>query len=242
MVDFVTSIDDLFSLLDDLAHKRLDAGWWDRFYVDRQRPIPFFVDKPSEHLVRLFEAGAVSAGRALDLGCGNGRDAVYLAQRGCAVDAVDFALEPLKWGAELARRAGCEVNFIHASIFDLELPTHGYDLINDSGCFHHLTPHRRISYLALVSRILKPGGKLVLCCMSTDMAPAGSDRTVYETGDPGGERGYSPDELRAIFEHRFDVVMLRRMAEELDASPMFGKAFCWTALLRRRVTPRGSPS
>jgi hypothetical protein len=33
-----------------------------------------------------------------------------------------------------------------------------YDLIYDSGCLHHLPPHRRISYLALLERALAPGG------------------------------------------------------------------------------------
>ncbi|MGC0343506.1 hypothetical protein RKD20_008540 [Streptomyces sp. SLBN-8D4] len=41
-----------------------------------------------------------------------------------------------------------------------------YELIYDSGCFHHLPPHRRISYLALLERHLAPGGRFGVACFA----------------------------------------------------------------------------
>jgi SAM-dependent methyltransferase len=230
--EFVSSIDSLMVLLDGLVEKRLDPPWWDQFYADRRRPVPFFHDKPSEHLFRYFEDGRLQAGRALDLGCGNGRDSVFMASRGCRVDAVDFAAEPLAWGRELANSAGETVHFVQGSIFDVDLDANGYDLVNDSGCFHHLTPHRRISYLSLLRRVLKPGGTLVFCCLNPEIAPPKPDREVYESKDPGGERGYSIDEIRSIFEADFDLLELRPMQEQPPDRKLFGKSFCVVALMQ----------
>lgn len=78
----------------------------------------------------------------------------YLASRGCNVDAVDFSAQAIEWARERAESAGAAVNFQHCSIFDATF-TGGsydlvYDLVYDSGCFHHLPPHRRKDYAELV--------------------------------------------------------------------------------------------
>lgn len=76
--------------LDALFADRQDA-WWDGFYTQRAKPVPFFVDAPDESLVEWVQASNVAPGRALDLGCGNGRNAVFLARAGFAVEALDFS-------------------------------------------------------------------------------------------------------------------------------------------------------
>ena len=57
------------------------------------------------------------------------------------------------------------------------LPLDGpYDLIYDSGCFHHLAPHRRISYLDLLGRHLAPGGWFGLSCFAAGEDGMGTER------------------------------------------------------------------
>jgi methylase of polypeptide subunit release factors len=68
-----------------------DAVWWNGFFGDRTKSCPFFVDWPHETLVNDFQNGVILPGRVLELGCGNGRNATYLASQGCSVDAVDFS-------------------------------------------------------------------------------------------------------------------------------------------------------
>lgn len=131
------------------------ASWWDGFYADRDKGVPFFVEK------------------ALDLGCGPGRNALQLAARGYEVDGVDLSPAAVAWAEERARDRSVEgevpsVRFYCGDVFALagaELPG-PYDLVYDSGCFHHLPPHRRISYLALLDQVLAPGGYFGLTCFA----------------------------------------------------------------------------
>jgi len=231
----IRSVDDVLNLLDGFFTR--GADWWDEFYADRDRPVPFFVDKPDESLVSHLERGIVQPGRALDLGCGPGRNALYLAANGFSVDAVDLSPTAIAWGEERARAAGADVRFRCGDAFALDLDG-PYDLIYDSGCFHHLAPHRRVSYLALLDRHLAPGGHLAFTGFASGVGedmPTGSDTPdaeLYRKGSLEGGLAYTDEELRWIFADLTEVE-LRLMNDEPDDSPNFGMPFLWTALFRK---------
>jgi SAM-dependent methyltransferase len=239
----IRSVDDVLTLLDGLFAPEADrwtadgAGWWDGFYADRDKPIPFFAAKPDENLVSYLDRGLVAPGRALDLGCGPGRNALQLAAAGYEVDAVDLSGTAITWARERAREAGAEgVTFHHGDAFALagaELAG-PYDLIHDSGCFHHLPPHRRISYLALVERTLAPGGHLSLTCFAAGkMGSEVPDADLYRQSALHGGLAYTEESLRWIFADLAEVE-LRPMHDEPPESTSFGEPFLWTALFRRR--------
>ncbi|MFE9562300.1 class I SAM-dependent methyltransferase [Streptomyces sp. NPDC006487] len=238
----IRSVDDVLALMDGLfapeADRWTDGGsaWWDGFYADRERPVPFFAAKPDENLVSCLDRGLIPAGgRALDLGCGPGRNALHLAERGFEVDAVDLSPTALAWAEERARTAGARIRFHHGDAFGaagsgLEGP---YDLIYDSGCFHHLPPHRRVSYLAMLDRLLAPGGRFALTCFASGaMGSELPDAEFYGRARLEGGLAYTPEALRHVFEG-FTEVELRRMNDEPASSGAFGEAFLWTALFRR---------
>ncbi|MFB6216833.1 MAG: class I SAM-dependent methyltransferase, partial [Candidatus Aenigmatarchaeota archaeon] len=79
----------------------------------------------------------LSPGRALDLGCGAGRNALFLASKGYDVDAIDYSEVALKIGRSRARERGLEVNWIHSDIEKHSFLEEVYDLINVS-FFHSL--------------------------------------------------------------------------------------------------------
>lgn len=56
------------------------------------------------------------------------------------------------------------MNFIHENIFDLQIEEGTYDIVYDSGCFHHIAPHRRMSYINLLKKALKVGGYFAITC------------------------------------------------------------------------------
>ncbi|WP_185012938.1 class I SAM-dependent methyltransferase [Streptomyces sp. AK010] len=239
------TVDDVLVLLDGLFAPEADrwtgrgADWWDRFYADRSRTVPFFVAKPDESLVAAVERREAGGGRALDLGCGPGRNALYLAARGFEVDAVDLSSAAVDWARERAREAGIEgVRFHRGDAFALAATELAgpYDLVYDSGCFHHLPPHRRVSYLALLEQLLAPGGLFGLTCFAAGAGGMGSelpDGDFYREG--AGLRGglaYTPEALRGIF-FGLTELELRRMRDEPEESECFGESFLWTAFFRR---------
>ncbi|MER8041933.1 class I SAM-dependent methyltransferase [Streptomyces sp. NPDC094032] len=232
--------DDVLHLLDGLFAQ--DADKWQGFYDDRSRPVPFFVPKPDENLVGYLDDGLITpAGRALDLGCGPGRNALHLAERGFRVDAVDLSPGALDWARERAEEAGRDIRFLHGDAFSpaLEAALDGpYDLIYDSGCFHHLAPHRRVTYLDFLTRHLAPGGHFALTCFAAGPGGMGSelpDPAFYRDRTLHGGLAYTPDALHALFTgpDTFEPITLRRMHDEPATSPHFGEPFLWTGLFRR---------
>ncbi|MFC8895393.1 class I SAM-dependent methyltransferase [Streptomyces cinereoruber] len=240
----VRTLDDVMTLLDDLFPPAADrwsgggSGWWDGFYADRDRPVPFFVAKPDESLVSYAGRGLLpgGGGRVLDLGCGPGRNALYLASLGYEVDAVDLSPAAIRWAEERAREAGAEgVRFVCGDAFAPGVLDGPYDLVHDSGCFHHLPPHRRVGHLALLDRVLAPGGLFSLTAFAAGEGGMGSelpDADFYRNGRLDGGLAYTDDSLRAIFADLTEVE-LRRMRDEPADSAAFGESFLWAGLFRR---------
>ncbi|MFD3353613.1 class I SAM-dependent methyltransferase [Streptomyces fradiae] len=249
----VRTVEDVLALLDGLFASgsgpgRLATGdgkdFWDRFYADRSRPVPFFVAKPDESLATYLDQGLIAPGRALDLGCGAGRNALFLASRGFEVDAVDLSPAAIAWAEDRAHRAGVDVRFLcgDAFAFAATALSGPYDLVVDSGCFHHLPPHRRLSYLALLDRVLAAGGHLALTCFAVGEGGRGSelaDADLYRERELQGGLAYTPESLRWIFSDLAEVE-LRRMREEPPESALFGGTFLWTALFRRDAASAAS--
>lgn len=225
---FVVTRDDLLATLDTLLAGR-GEDWWSDFFADRSRQIPFFADWPDENLAGWLDDRLLTAGRVLELGCGNGRNAVYLASRGYQVDAVDYSQEAIGWARERADSAGVPVSFQRCSVFDATIAAGAYDLVYDSGCFHHLAPHRREDYFDLVSAALKPGGSFGLVCFRPEGGSGYSDLQVYEKASLGGGLGYTAEQLRLLWDRApFSVRVFRQMKHA--QGPCFGEDFLWTML------------
>ena len=230
---FIYTSDDVLLMLDAL----LAGGGgvrWDDFFADRSKPCPFFVEWPDENLVAWLDEGMLTPGRVLELGCGHGRNATYLASLGCDVDAVDLSASAIEWARERAKLAGAPVSFQRCSIFDATFTAGSYDLVYDAGCFHHLAPHRRKDYAELVRRALKPGGSYGLVCFRPEGGSGYTDQQVYERASLGGGLGYTEDRLRAMWDKApFSVRALRQMKKTDGQGPRFGEDFLWAMLAVR---------
>lgn len=125
---------------------------------------------------RLLEAfaDALPAGRALDVACGTGRNARFLAGRGWTVDAVDVSREALSRG----RDRDPSVNWIQADLDSYCLPTGAYDVVNVT--FFDARPR-----LAALKAALAPDG--VLCyhhhLLSPDAEGGPSDRHRFASNE-----------------------------------------------------------
>lgn len=101
------------------------------------------------------QIAGVPTGRALDLACGLGHNAIWLAQQAWQVDAVDVSPVGLARAAELARAAGAKVNWIAADLDDFVPETGAYDL----AVVFRFLDRARLS--ALIEQALRPGGRLI---------------------------------------------------------------------------------
>jgi SAM-dependent methyltransferase len=207
---------------------------WQSFYADRTRPCPFFGSEPDENLVEWVESGRLERGLALDIGCGNGRNSIYLARNGFSVTGVDLSEQAIAWACECATEKAEEVRFVCSSIFDAAVAPQSLGFINDSGCFHHLPPHRRDEYAQLIARALRPGGHFGLVCFTPEGGSGLSDEQVYARGSLGGGLGYTNDALREFWCQYLDVVDVRRMNEVPAGSGKFGRSFLWVLLAHAR--------
>lgn len=97
-------------------------------------------------------------GRALDLGCGTGTNAITLARHGWEVTGVDFAWRAIKIARRKARQAGLNIDLRVGDVIVLD-DIHGpFDLILDIGCFHSLPENVKPAYIENLDRLLAPQG------------------------------------------------------------------------------------
>ena len=206
---------------------------WDAFYANRARPCPFFVNAPDESLAGWVEDSLIRPGRAIDLGCGAARNAVFLARRGFSVEGVDYSQTAINWARERVKEAGADVVLRCQSVFDLDLTPGSYELVYDSGCFHHIAPHRRQRYVELVANALKPRGWFGLTCFRPNGGSGYTDQQVYERRTLGGGLGYSEERLREIWSGHLQVRVVRQMNKPSVESGLFGEDFLSVLLAQK---------
>jgi SAM-dependent methyltransferase len=127
---------------------------------------PWDTGAPPAELVALVEAGQrLTPGRALDLGCGTGTNAVYLSRQGWQVTGVDMIGHALRVAGRRAAAAGVRPRLVRGDVTRLgELGIgRDYDLLLDLGCYHSLFPVRlRDDYASSVTAVAAPGAVLLL--------------------------------------------------------------------------------
>lgn len=102
--------------------------------------------------------------RWIDLGCGEGRDSLFLARRGFDVLGVDVSRAALQKARDRARREGLSCTFLERDVTRLRgMPSDGFDVAINMGCLHMLSdPGDRLRHLRRVHDILKPGGCFIV--------------------------------------------------------------------------------
>lgn len=134
----------------------LDEAFWEDRYAGMDR---VWSGRPNQVLVT--EAADLPAGRALDMGCGEGADAVWLAEQGWAVTAVDIAPSALARGAAHAPTdGGGSVEWVHGDVLSWPVPEGTFDLVTSH--FLHGPPDQRRGLFARLAAGVAPGGVLLV--------------------------------------------------------------------------------
>jgi 2-polyprenyl-3-methyl-5-hydroxy-6-metoxy-1,4-benzoquinol methylase len=126
---------------------------------------PWDTKAPKENVVAWQEGGWVH-GDVLDIGCGLGDNAIYLAKNGHNVTGLDISPTALSTAERRAKDAGVTVKFAVTDSTKLEGYTDAFDTIVDSGMFHCLDDDGKRSYAAAAHRATRPGATLLLSCFS----------------------------------------------------------------------------
>jgi cyclopropane fatty-acyl-phospholipid synthase-like methyltransferase len=101
-------------------------------------------------------------GRALDIGCGTGTNALTMAQRGWEVLGIDFSSRAIRAARKKARLAGLSPVFEQADVSRLGGITGPFDMALDIGCFHSLRLTQQSAYARALACLLRPGGAFLL--------------------------------------------------------------------------------
>jgi SAM-dependent methyltransferase len=126
--------------------------------------LPIWDTPPPQELRELVEGpAALPAGHALDVGCGSGIDAIYLAQNGWRVTAVDFSAAAIT-RARRAARGVTGATFLQGDVTKLaQLPIEQpIDMVLDMGCYHSLPDGAKSGYVAQLAAVMAPGTPLVM--------------------------------------------------------------------------------
>ena len=142
---------------------------WNRRYAGSEL---LWTAEPNRFLVA--ETESLPPGRALDLACGEGRNAVWLAERGWEVTAVDFAEVGLEKARGLAGARGVEPAWVHADLLEYEPPRAAFDLV--AVLYLQLPEGQRRHVLRGAADALAPGGTLLVVA---------HDRSNLENGHGG---------------------------------------------------------
>ncbi len=142
---------------------------WDRRYADRPQ---LWSGQPNGALVA--EVAGLAPGRVLDVGCGEGADAVWLAGRGWDVTGLEVSGLALERAAVHARDADVVVRWVHAGLAEAALPAGAYDLVSAQYPALQRTPDGSAERALLAA--VAPGGVLLL------VHHAGMETQSAETG------------------------------------------------------------
>lgn len=186
---------------------------------------PPWVGEPRHELVRLVADGTLQPGHAIDLGCGVGDNAIFLAQHGFTVTGVDYAPAAIHCARAKARDAGVAVTFLVDDITTLRKIQGPFDLLVDYGTLDDLNDPDRDAYTRQVTALAPPGARFLLWCFEWKLRPW---ERVAMMILPFGGLALAPGEVSTRFGQHFEV---QRSAGETDLN---GWPRGWAAYLMTR--------
>ncbi|MGH2703590.1 MAG: class I SAM-dependent methyltransferase [Actinomycetota bacterium] len=172
-------------------------SFFDEIYRARgQARAPWEIDAPQPEIVALEHQGAFVS-PVLDVGCGSGENALYLASRGFEVVGVDIAPAAIALAERKAEERGLEVPFL--ALDALELPRLGrrFPTAVDSGLFHVFSDEGRPRFADALASVVEEGGTYLMICFSEHQPGVWGPRRVTQA------------EIRGTFSQGWRVASIR---------------------------------
>lgn len=182
-----------------MTHEQFDQAFWDERY--RSHPTALWSGQPNAPFVR--EADGLDPGTALDVGCGEGADAMWLAGRGWSVTAVDLSEVALQRATSHADRLGPEIaariEWVHEDVTTWDPGLSRFDLV--SAQYIHLPSEpRRALFGRLAAAVTRSGTLLLVAHHPSDL-----ETTVQRPQHP--DWFFTGDEIAASLDSQgWDVI------------------------------------
>ena len=160
----------------------MDSVEWDRRYAGREL---LWTGEPNRFLVS--ETAGLRPGRALDLACGEGRNAVWLARQGWTVTGVDFSAVALEKARRLAEASAVNAEWVAADLLEYRPEARAFDFVL---LFYLQVPEsQRRGIVRAAADAVAPGGTFLLVA---------HDRSNIDQGHGGPQEPavlYSADDV-----------------------------------------------
>ena len=184
--------------MSDEALSTVSAGF-DRAYSSQRS---YFGKAPSPWLIHFLGHSADRGRRALDMGCGHGRNALYLARLGYSVTAVDISGAAVRELEGYADAEGLPVRAHRADLRDCDLGENAYDVIVAVTVLGLIDRDALAPLADRMARALRPGGLLLV--------------EDFAEGDPGFSGRRRRSEFAHLVQHYFTPSTLRRLLRSLE--------------------------
>jgi ubiquinone/menaquinone biosynthesis C-methylase UbiE len=197
------------------------SSWEDAY----QTTPPWDIGRPQPAFVRLAQAGELNKGKALDIGCGTGENALYFAENGFYVTGVDLSSRAIAAARAKATQRKLKVEFRAGNALSLDLKDNLFDDAIDSGLFHTFNDNDRPVYAREIARVLAPNGKYFMLCFSEK-----------EPTNWGGPRRVTKKEIEATFSPLFKINYIKDVLFATRFHNDGGKAYLTSATKNSGLT------
>ena len=174
---------------------------------------PWDIGKPQPEIVKLAETGEIQ-GTVIDVGCGTGENALFLAELGHEVWGVDSSTLAIRKAKAKMKSRGVKVDFLNHDALELQTLKHKFDSAIDSGLFHVFGDDERKLFAKSLASALKPSGTYYMMCFSEK-----------EPADWGGPRRVTQREIRNTFRSGWKVNYIKEARFETNMHEIVGSAW-----------------
>jgi cyclopropane fatty-acyl-phospholipid synthase-like methyltransferase len=191
--------------------------FWDEVYKGTP---PWDIGHPQPAFRALIQSGEIKPGRALDIGCGRGDNAIMLAMSGCDVTGIDLAKDAISDAKAKAIERHVKVNFAVGNVLEMDqlFTEAGFDVVIDSGLFHAMMDEERSVFARQVHMVLRDRGKYLMLCFSDK-----------EPGEYKLPRRVSKAEIESTFSPLFSIIYIKDVGFDSLLNPSSRKAYLLSA-------------
>lgn len=182
---------------------------WNEIYTKFGETLPWCIEDVPIFFRKLISSGWVYPSKTLDIGCGIGKYANYLSEQGFDVTAIDLSNEAIRKANNKFKRDN--LKFKVGDAFNLKFNNETFDFIYEVSLLHNISPNKREGYIDEIYRVLKKGGKILVCCFSDKDKHFNGKKELYFPELDNTVYPLSVEELDSLFAQKFKIQKIEKV-------------------------------